>query len=200
MLVTELKKIDEKRHCLYLDYEPFGPVYKSDIRRLKLTVGEECDKELIMAFRKDLFFQRAMNKAVASIKYAEKCEYDIRKKLRDICYDEEVVDTTVSKLEEYGYIDDSRFATLYIRSHMNSKSHKELRYALSMKRIPEEVIAAAFEACDVPDEREVLRGIISKKYSRQALLERREKVTAAMCRKGYSCKDIQRSIQSLLDE
>lgn len=43
MLVTDLKRIDDKRFCLYLDYEAFGPLYASDIKRLKLIVGENTD-------------------------------------------------------------------------------------------------------------------------------------------------------------
>lgn len=40
-----------------------------------------------------------MNKAVTAIKYSEKCEYDIRQKLKELCYDEEVIDTTLDKLK-----------------------------------------------------------------------------------------------------
>ena len=64
MLVTDIKKIDDKRSCLYLDYEAFGPLYASDIRRLKLTVGSETDAEKMQQFRSEYFFKRAMNKAV----------------------------------------------------------------------------------------------------------------------------------------
>ena len=92
MLVTDIKKIDDKRSCLYLDYEAFGPLYASDIRRLKLTVGSETDAEKMQQFRSEYFFKRAMNKAVTAIKYSEKCEYDIRQKLKELCYDEEVID------------------------------------------------------------------------------------------------------------
>ena len=95
MLVTDIKKIDDKRSCLYLDYEAFGPLYASDIRRLKLTVGSETDAEKMQQFRSEYFFKRALNKAVTAIKYSEKCEYDIRQKLKELCYDEEVIDTTL---------------------------------------------------------------------------------------------------------
>ena len=104
MLVTDIKKIDDKRSCLYLDYEAFGPLYASDIRRLKLTVGSETDAEKMQQFRSEYFFKRAMNKAVTAIKYSEKCEYDIRQKLKELCYDEEVIDTTLDKLKKYKYI------------------------------------------------------------------------------------------------
>ena len=43
MQVTELKKLSEGKYVLYTDYEPYSVVYTSDIRRLKLIVGEEVD-------------------------------------------------------------------------------------------------------------------------------------------------------------
>ena len=104
MLVTDLKRIDDKRFCLYLDYEAFGPLYASDIKRLKLIVGENTDAEKLTQFRKDYFFKRAMDKAIAAIKYSEKCEYDIRQKLQELCYDNEVIETTVEKLKKYKYV------------------------------------------------------------------------------------------------
>lgn len=48
---------------------------------------------------KIISLKRAMDKAIAAIKYSEKCEYDIRQKLQELCYDNEVVETTVEKLK-----------------------------------------------------------------------------------------------------
>ena len=81
MIVTDIRRIDDKRYCLYIDYEPYASVYSSDIRRLQLRVGEEVDEVSIKEFRKEYLFRRALNKAVNSIKFSDKCEYDIRKKL-----------------------------------------------------------------------------------------------------------------------
>lgn len=55
MLVTDIKKIDDKRSCLYLDYEAFGPLYASDIRRLKLKVGSETDAEKCSSSGRSIF-------------------------------------------------------------------------------------------------------------------------------------------------
>ena len=163
MLVTDLKRIDDKRFCLYLDYEAFGPLYASDIKRLKLTVGEDADAEKLTRFRMEYFFRRAMDKAIVAIKYSEKCEYDIRQKLQELCYDNEVVETTVEKLKKYKYVDDARYASVYVRSHINHKSKREITYALSAKKISDEWIEAAFEENQLPDEHEIVMRLIQKK-------------------------------------
>ena len=165
MLVTDLKRIDDKRFCLYLDYEAFGPLYASDIKRLKLTVGEDADAEKLTRFRMEYFFRRAMDKAIVAIKYSEKCEYDIR------------------------------YASVYVRSHINHKSKREITYALSAKKISDEWIEAAFEENQLPDEHEIVMRLIQKKCPASELKDRRDKVIAYLLRKGYpyrlvaSCMD-----------
>lgn len=200
MLITDIKKIDEKRFCLYLDYEPFGPVYLSDIRKLKLAVGEEAEPEKLQAFRKDVFYKRAMNKAVASIQYSEKCEADIRQKLKDLYYDDAIIDATLHRLKEYGYVDDSRYASVYIRSHINRKSRKEIGCFLSSKGIADDMIQEAFEENQLPEEKDVICNLISKRCALTELDRKKEKVTAYLIRKGYPYRLVVSCIQEMLSQ
>ena len=108
MIVTDIRRIDDKRYCLYIDYEPYASVYTSDIKRLRLEIGAEIEGDRLESFRRDYLYKRAMNKAVNSIKFSDKCEYEIVQKLRDLYYDEEIIAHTVGRLKEYGYIDDYR--------------------------------------------------------------------------------------------
>lgn len=198
MLVTDLKRIDDKRFCLYLDYEAFGPLYASDIKRLKLIVGENTDAKKLTQFRKDYFFKRAMDKAIAAIKYSEKCEYDIRQKLQELCYDNEVIETTVEKLKKYKYVDDARYASVYVRSHINRKSRREITYALSAKKISDEWIEEAFEENPLPDEREIVMRLIQKKCPASELKDRRDKVIAYLLRKGYPYRLVATCVDDIL--
>jgi regulatory protein len=198
MLVTDLKQIDDKRQCLYIDYEPFAPVYASDIRRLHLVVGEELEAETLMAFREDYLFKRAMNKAIAAIKYSEKCEYDIRKKLSELYYDQEIIDTTVDKLKKYGYIDDFRYASIYIRTHINKASRRNIEYILSGKNIDSDIISDAFEENELPEEAEVVEKIINKKYKKADLYDKRDKIIAYVMGKGYSYRLVNECINHII--
>jgi regulatory protein len=198
MLVTDLKKIDDKRQCLYIDYEPFAPVYVSDIRRLHITVGEDMDDDKLMAFRDEYLYKRAMNKAIASIKYSEKCEYDIRKKLTELYYDKDIIDTTVDKLKKYGYIDDYRYASIYIRTHINKASRRNIEYILSGKNIDSDIISDAFEENELPDEAVVVENIINKKYKKCDLCDRRDKIISYLMGKGYSYRLVNECINHII--
>lgn len=199
MLVTNIRRIDDKRFCLYVDYEPFGPVYQSDIKRLGIKQGEEISFDTLADFRKNCLYKRAMNKAVSSVKYSEKCEYDIRKKLEDLFFDAEIIDYVVCRLKEYSYIDDKRYASAYVRTHIHNKSRNTIAYMLSSKKIPTEIIDEAFEINSLPDEEDIVRRLILKQCKNSDLSEKRDKIIISLLRKGYSYNVIQKCISTIND-
>ena len=200
MIVTDIRRIDDKRYCLYIDYEPYASVYSSDIRRLKLHAGEEVDGTAIEEFRKEYLFRRALNKAVNSIKFSDKCEYDIRKKLKDLYYDEEIINHTVEKLKSYGYIDDYRYACGYIRKNMRKKGRRVIEYELDGKHIGRDIVEQALNETCEQDESEIIMAIIRKKYSYTDLTAGRNKVMAYLYSKGFDHRKINESIRTILDE
>lgn len=200
MIVTDIRRIDDKRYCLYIDYEPYASVYSSDIRRLQLRVGEEVDEVSIKEFRKEYLFRRALNKAVNSIKFSDKCEYDIRKKLKDLYYDEEIIEHSVEKLKTYGYIDDYRYACGYVRKNMRKKGRRIIEYELDGKHIGRDIVERALNDTYEQDEAEIILAIIRKKYSYTDLTDGRNKVMAYLYSKGFDHRKINESIRIIQEE
>ena len=155
-----------------MDYEPFSSVYASDIRRLHLACDGEIEWSKLEEFRRDYLFKRAMNKAVNSIKFSDKCEYDIRQKLKDLYYDEEIVDQTIDKLKSYGYIDDYRYACGYVRRNSAKKGIRVIRFELQAKHIGQDIIDLAVEDSDISDESDRITYILQKKYTVEELTEK----------------------------
>ncbi len=200
MTVTDIRKIDDKRYCLYIDYEPYASVYSSDIRRLKIHAGEEVDEQAIYEFRKEYLFRRAMNKAVNSIKFSDKCEYDIRKKLRELYYDQEIIEHTVEKLKSYGYIDDYRYACGFVRRNMRKKGTRVIEYELEGKHIDRDIIKCAIDDNCEQDELDVVIALLQKKYSSADLVEKRNKVMSYMYSKGFDHRKITEGIRIILSD
>ena len=197
MLVTDIRRIDDKRFCLYIDYEPFGPLYQSDIKRLKLDIGQDIDPEILEDFRKDFLYKRAMNKALSSVKYSEKCEYDIRRKLEELYFDNEIIDFTVDRLKCYDYINDERYASVYIRTHIKNKSRKKITYMLLSKNISSEIIEKTFENSELPDEEAIISNLILKKYKPEDISLNKDKIISSMLRKGYSYGIVQKCLNEM---
>lgn len=198
MTVTDIRKTDSKRFCLYIDYEPFASVYPSDIKSLRLVIGKDIAPEKLESFRRDVLFKRAMNSAVSSIKFSDKCVYDIRKKLEEMYYDQDIVQYTIDKLLSYGYLDDYRYACGYIRGHIGRKSLKIIRYELMGRHIAQEVIDKAIGDTDIPDEEEVIRHQLTKRFCVEELANKKDKVRMYMYRKGYDSRKVSRCIEELI--
>lgn len=200
MLVTDIRRLDDKRFCLYVDYEPFAPMYASDIRRLGAEVDGEIDEEQLQTFRKEHLYGRALNKAVRSIEFSDKCEYDIRQKLKNLCYDGEIIEYVVEKLMSYGYIDDLRYASGYIRRRSGKKGIKAIRRELEQKQISRHVIEEAIEGCELPDEKETIKGILLKRYSQRDFAEKKQKILSYMYGKGFGTDTVNTCIRELSDD
>jgi regulatory protein len=72
----------------------------------------------------------------------EQCKQDIREKLHRWGLPEEEVQVVISKLEEEGFIDEQRYAGMFIREkfRLNKWGRIKLRYMLKQKHIPETII------------------------------------------------------------
>ena len=184
--VTDIRKIDDKRFCLFVDYEPFSSVYASDIRRLHLACDGEIEWSKLEEFRRDYLFKRAMNKAVNSIKFSDKCEYDIRQKLKDLYYDEEIVDY--------------RYACGYIRRNSAKKGIRVIRFELQAKHIGQDIIDLAVEDSDISDESDRITHILQKKYTVEELTEKRDKVYAYMYSKGFDRRKVSECIRNIVSD
>lgn len=198
MLVTEIRQIDTKKYCLYINDAPFSIVYASDIKRMQLEEGREISDERLEAFRKEYLPRRAMNRALSALQYSEQCEADIRKKLENAWYAPDIIDDTVDKLKTYGYLDDGRYVCGFIRNNLMKKSRKQIRYQLLSKGISLSVIEKAFEELDLPDEYEGLKASILRRYQPEELQEQREKIFACYIRKGYSYSALRQCLNDVL--
>lgn len=200
MQVTDIRRIDDKRFCLCIDGEPYSSVYASDIRRLRLETGCEVDAAKLAEFRKEYLFKRALNKAVSSIKFSDKCEYDVRRKLKELYYDDEIIDVTIERLASYGYLDDVRYARGYIRRHIGRKSIDVIRYELGMKHVDAAVIKEAERelASELPDEMDVIKSILTKRYSQTEMRDKQNRIFTYMYSKGFNVRKVSTCIGELL--
>lgn len=120
-------------------------------------------------------------------------------------YSPETCEKTVAFAEEYGYLDEERYARRLARSYIEGKKYGVRRAALMMsqKGLDREIIDAALE--QFPDEARqgALEELIEQKYYDRIFGEgiegRKElqKVIAALARRGYSYGEIKNAIDTV---
>lgn len=151
MIIKKLEDFQQNKTKIYLeDVEAefleyidsngyFCFLYKKEIYKYKLREKEEIT---IKIFEKILNNQktRTSNKAAAILMRSSKTIKGLRDKLIMDGYNLFLIEKEIEKLISYGYLNDKRFAELYIDSNKNKKSIKVIKMTLIQKGIDRDII------------------------------------------------------------
>lgn len=150
---------------------------------------EEIDIALIKNFADNLLFKKAKEYAVKFLAYRVRSSGELRQKLAQQGFSEDIIEKAIDYSKENGYMDDERFAELYSNQLANSKMYarKLIKYELRKKGVSDESIEAVFENSTVTDE-DVARRIIDKKFKRIDMSDRKQmaKMQNFFMSKGFS--------------
>lgn len=145
MVVTRLELLEKAKVKVYIDEEYAFLLYQNDIKSYHLEEGSVLTSDLHDKIIEDTVYRRAKQKAIAVLKFMNRAEQELRRKLSEAGYTIQIIDRTIAYLYEYGYLDDERLAAAYVRTKMNTKSKLIIKTELLQKGISKEVIDQIFE-------------------------------------------------------
>ncbi|MCE5207678.1 MAG: RecX family transcriptional regulator [Chloroflexi bacterium] len=153
-----------------------------------LTVGQVMDAEKIEKLVQADTLEKAYQKALNFLGYRVRSEAEIRQKLHEAGYDEELIDHVITRLLNSRLAGDSAFAQNWIenRSNFRPRSRRMLRMELRQKGVEESVIDEALE--NAPDETEMARKVGQKYANRLHDADKVvfcKKMTDYLLRKGF---------------
>lgn len=181
------QKSNDNRVNIYLDDEFSFGLYA--INAVRLKVGQIITQTAI----NDLLFEdqieAAFQKSLRFIAYKPRTNFDVRKKLIESGYPEEIVEIILQRLEEKGYINDHQFANNWSENKSLNKprSKKLIRLELKQKSIDEEIIEEVVNRMDSDDELAIRAA--EKYYRKLSNLEEitfRRRLTGFLLRRGFS--------------
>ena len=109
----------------------------------------------------------------------------------------ELAETVVSEFVAAGFLDDRRYAELYVsdEARLRAKGKFRIRQELYRKGVASSVIDAVLEEADV-DTEALLREYIEQRNLCDAVHSRKdlERLKARLCRRGYSPGEIHRCL------
>jgi regulatory protein len=110
-------------------------------------------------------YREALSYAMDLCSRQEKCRREMRDKLQKFNLPEELVEKVLKALQKEGFIDESRYAGMFVRDKLklNRWGRIKIRYMLSAKQIPDEIISEAINGIDEQDYRAILREELIKK-------------------------------------
>ncbi|MDO4488820.1 MAG: regulatory protein RecX [Eubacteriales bacterium] len=165
-------------------------LYKGELKSLK--EGMELSDEAYEKIIEDILLPRAKKRVLYYLKNADKTEFQIKSKLRDGFYPEEVIDKVMDFLHKYRLSDDERFARSFIEAKSGSYSKREIEAKLYAKGLKGEKVKEILSEMSGEDEYEACEKALRKHF-----VNDRAKDYAFLARKGYSFDAIEHAISAV---
>lgn len=146
-------------------------------------------------------YRKAFNKCADLLSRRDHSVKELRDKLLRTV-DETSADRAIDKFLEMGYLDDEKFAKALARHLYEVKNYSDnhVRQELYKRGISRDIISDIVDNAEVDSVQSIIN-IIEKKYCTKLSAENgREKVIAALMRKGFSYSDIKSALRELENE
>ena len=209
--VTDIKAaVHSERLNIFIDDKFFCSLDISQVVDLKIKVGRELSDQELADLKRASEFSKFYNLALEYVflrphSKKEINDYLVRKTLDKKVrvknrktgeyqtkikqgYDKSLVPLVLRRLDERGYLDDERFAELWVENRGVSKgvSQKKLRNELLKKGISPSIIDAALQQTQRDDKTE-LKKVIAKKSNRY---QDKQKFIQYLLRQGFNYSDV----------
>lgn len=142
--------------------------------------------------------KQAKLKALSLLTDMDRTEEQLRQKLRQKSYEDDVVEQAIDYVKSFGYIDDVKYAVRFVENRKKTKSKQEISALLSQKGVKRELIAEALDTCYTSEDAlEAIRYLAEKKhYSPEESTDKeKKKIYDYLMRKGFHYEDIRQVTQ-----
>ena len=141
---------------------------------------------------------RARKKAMRLLEHMDRTEKGLTDKLRQAEFSPEAVEDAIA----YGYINDARYARTYISFRMETRSRQKILSELQLKGVDRQIALDAWNEMEElmePDEREILRRTIEKKYVPDTELDEGQmrRLYGYLARRAFRYEDISHTLEEM---
>lgn len=201
MVITAVEQYKKGKYKIYLNEEFAFLLFRAEVRRLGIEEGKELEEQVYQEILEEILLKRAKNRALYLLQAMERTEKQMREKLKDNLYPEEVIERVCIYMKEYHFLDDASYARRYVESRSLRKSRRQIQMELLQKGISSSLIREIFEETENHD-LEAICALIRKKQSRACPFDekQRQRLFQSLQRKGYPYEQIKRAFRECLEE
>lgn len=200
MIITDIVELSKSRSKIYIDQEFAFVLYKGEIRLYKLQQGKEITRDCFNTILREVLPKRAKLRAMNLLQSRDYTTAQLRRKLSEGFYPEEIIEQALEYVASYRYTDDERYATDYITAHADTRSRRRIEQDLQGKGIDRDTLEKAWirweELGGTQDTGAMIGELLRKrKYdSGQADAKERRKIYAYLAGKGFTAEDIRKAL------
>ena len=207
----EIQKKNLKRYNLYIDDEFNMGIHEDVIVILGLYVNMVIDQEMYNEILLKEVYSKAKADALNFISYRMRSESEVKKKLFELGYTPEMIDTTIDFLYEYSYLNDFEFTKSFIHDKATLSRHSiyRIRHDLRQKGVNSEIIEKAlnhYRDQMIDFDYDNAKVLSLKKYKqlhnkrKYNEYELKQRVYQALVQKGFNIYTVKESLQDALDD
>ena len=193
-VITQIavQKKRKNRCSIFLDDEYAFGVDQEIVFQFGLKKGDVLTDQQIEEISINEEKKRAKDRALNFLSYRDRSEKEIRTKLKDVGYQENIIDWVIGELQRLKFLDDQRFAQSYAQTQMITRPMGEyfLKRELKQKGIDTELIEQTVEkiyeekaqvsvALELAQQRK-------KRYSNIDAMKAKKRVSDFLLRRGFS--------------
>ena len=204
MQITDIVELDKKRSKVFIDGEYAFVLYKGELRNFKIEAGNEISQSLYDEITGTVLSKRVKLRAMNLLQKKDYTEKQLRDKLNEGLYSQELVDEAIDYVKSFRYLDDDRFARDYITYHMSMRSRNRIIQDLVQKGIGKDILMpimeeiyeeAGSESGEDVELEQIQKLLIKKHYDKDMEYKDKQKIMAFLMRRGYSMDKIRRAME-----
>lgn len=189
LIISDIKyqKKNKDRLSIFVNGKFLIGLYDEVVLGFGLAKGKVITYDDLNSFLYEDLKIKATRKALSLLSYKPRTEREMRDKLKENEYDDEIIGVTLERLISLGYINDYDYAITYIESRLSTYGMYRIKSDLFRKGIASEIVDRASSDCDV-DQSDEIRELFAKKLKSCDGLtneKRYNRVMSYMLRKGF---------------
>lgn len=156
------------------------------------TGEQEISEEAWQQIKEEILLPRGKKRALFYLKNGDKTEFQIKSKLKEGFYPEEIIGQVMEFLRKYRLADDARYTENYVNQMKGVRSRREIEAKLYAKGLKGNAVKESL--AEIPQEDEYLA---AEKALKKHVTGDRRKDYAYLARRGFSADAVEHAMNRL---
>ena len=192
IIVKEIEAVGKGRYRVQFDTGVTCLLYRKEMSSFSIEKGKKITAQQYQELLEEVVGKRAKKRALHLLEQMDRTEKQLRDKLLANEYPQSCIDGAIAYVKGFHYLDDSRYASNYVRFSQEKMSRVQMKQKLMQKGIASSVIADAIEEGYVADEMEQIMALLQKRkfVPEEADEKEFQRTYQYVMRRGFKSSDI----------
>lgn len=200
----EPQKHATTRYSIFLDGSFAFGVGRDLLLESGLAKGEVLDQDRIDDILARDAIDRAVSTAMRALEQRMQTGRELRTRLLRKGFEPETIDSAIARLTDYGYLNDERFAELWIENRLahRPRGKRMLEQELRQKGIDRQIVDETVAGMEIDDRAAALELARKRLKSVQGHPpdEQKKKLTGILARRGFDFGVIRTTLETVFEE